>query len=175
MAETTTKERTTDIKRLVIGDIDGVVANPGDRLKHISGEKNWDRFYGAEMANDSYIEQSGKLLCMLAEPEYAQLLFLTGRPERTHELTRLWLNEHLEDDTDWWVTCRHDDDHRRSPIVKAEMLREFLTHYEEILDPNMVIYLFDDDPDNLKAMEEVINDFKFAYDYETYTVGTGRI
>ena len=175
MAEKTCKERTTDIKTLVIGDIDGVVANPGDRLRHISGEKNWDRFYGAEMANDSYIKQNGDLLQKLSFGEDAQLLFLTGRPERTHELTRLWLNEHLGGVVDYWMTCRHDDDHRKSPIVKAEMLREFLTHYEEILDPNMIVFLFDDDPDNLKAMEEVLNEFKFGYEYETYTVGTGRI
>ncbi len=175
MAETTCKERTTDIKRLIIGDIDGVVANPGDRLRHISGEKNWDRFYGAEMANDSYVKLNGELLQKLSFGEDAQLLFLTGRPERTHELTRLWLNEHLGGVVDYWIKFRQDDDHRKSPAVKAEMLEEFLNYYEQIIDPNMVIYLFDDDPDNLMAMEEVINRFKFGYEYETYTVGTNRI
>ena len=183
MDEKKTKTRTTPIKRLVIGDIDGVVADCSNRLEYLK-DKNWDKFYGAEMANDEYIKINGDLLLKLSVHEYAQLVFLTGRPERTQELTRLWLNEHLED-ADWWITCRRDGDHRKSSVVKAEMMSSFLTSYESIFDENMTIYIFDDDPVNLIEMKKVVEKFMETtranrrpapnYTWETFCVGTERI
>ncbi len=167
------RSRNTKITRLIIGDIDGVIADCSERLKFIqNGEKNWDKFYGAEMANDEYIRMNGKLLKELSYCEPYQLLFLTGRPERTHELTRLWLNEHLGI-TDYWITCRKDGDHRKSPVVKAEMLVDFITNYGHLCDDDMRIYIFDDDPENLKAMAKALLDNNI-YLYETFCVGTKR-
>lgn len=173
---TGTTTRNTDIKRLIIGDIDGVIADCSHRLQYLQGsEKNWDKFYGAEMADDKYIKHNGDLLQKLSFGEDAQLVFLTGRPERTHELTRLWLNEHLGGVVDYWITCRLDGDHRKSPVVKAEMLECFLDKYDSLLDPQMTISIFDDDPKNLVAMAEVINPMRYPYDFETFCVGTKRI
>lgn len=169
------RDRVRKIERLIIGDVDGVVANPGSRLDYLIGEKEWDKFYGAEMANDKYISLNGELLHLLAESPQSQLLFLTGRPERTQELTRLWLNEHFGKDIDWWIEHRKDGDHRKSSVVKAEMLERFLIDYESIIDSDMVIYIFDDDPKNVLALEEVVNYLRFGYKYETYIVGTERL
>lgn len=168
--------RVTDIKRLVIGDIDGVVADCSYRLQYIQGtEKNWDKFYGAEMANDKYIKHNGDLLQSLSFGADSQLVFLTGRPERTRELTRLWLNDHLGGVVDYYLICRLDGDHRKSPAVKAEMLETFLDKYDKVFDTKMVISVFDDDPKNLVAMAEVLNSIKNIYDFETFCVGTKRI
>lgn len=176
MEKEKTTSRNTDIKHLIVGDIDGVLADCSHRLQYIrDGEKNWDKFYGAEMADDKYIKHNGDLLQKLSFGEDAQLLLLTGRPERTHELTRLWLNEHLGGVVDYWITCRLDGDYRKSPVVKAEMLESFLEQYDRICSAKMEVLLFDDDPENLKAMAEVLDLMRFPYEYETFCVGTKRI
>lgn len=172
------------INRLIISDIDGVVADCSHRLKYIQGkEKNYDKFYGAEMADDDWSEIMRELLqSMVKMPnsfDRAELVFLTGRPERTLELTKLWLNEHIipfvfsDPDTEYTILGRNDNDHRKSPIVKAELLGEFLSRYQDKFDDTMTIYLFDDDPNNIIELEKKLAEY--PYQFKALCVGTGRL
>lgn len=158
----------TNTRALFI-DIDGIIADISHRLKYIEGakgERDYDKFYGACMAKDAPMEQNIAWIAGLARYS-GTVAFITGRPERTRELTRLWIKEHaldiilknFNDDPEHPpinIFMRADGDHRPSPEVKAELVREaykqHLEHWVETDDTTVLI--LDDDFNNLARMQD---------------------
>ena len=112
----------------IIFDIDGTLADASERLKHITGEgkaKDWDAFFAAEnMGADKRIRTMTEFAAALSWNHY--LIFVTGRPERTRQITADWLLYHvggygIEITLDH-LLMRADDDRRPSHEVKRDHL-----------------------------------------------------
>lgn len=75
--------------RVVIFDLDGVLCNADARQHFIqSGRKDWKSFFEA-CSEDEPIEESTRLLRMLADD--VTVVLLTGRPLEVQEHTVAWL------------------------------------------------------------------------------------
>jgi len=78
-----------DPRPLAVVDIDGVVADVRHRLHFIEGKpRQWDRFFAAA-DQDPPLPQGVALVKELAADH--DVVWLTGRPERTRRATRTWL------------------------------------------------------------------------------------
>lgn len=147
-------------------DIDGVLAENKDRLKYIEGEdKNYDKFYGACMADDKKIQQNGDMFYALArlmsfelkEKVAFKLIALTGRPERTATLTKMWVQTNFPElytFIDEWV-FRPDHDRTPSSNFKARMFEEQMDEIHSLWDAgggDWYVWVFDDDPTNIASM-----------------------
>src|SRR3954467_2568573 len=77
---------------LAVIDLDGVVADVRHRLHHISGSrKNWSAFF-AGVGDDDVLPEGRAVLDRLAGDH--EIVYLTGRPERTRADTEAWLSTH---------------------------------------------------------------------------------
>src|SRR3954471_9041367 len=77
---------------LAVIDLDGVVADVRHRLHHISGgTKNWSAFFAGVGTDPVLVEGRAVLERLAAEHE---IVYLTGRPERTRAATEDWLGRH---------------------------------------------------------------------------------
>lgn len=157
---------------IILCDIDGVLANCEHRLKYLR-ERDYDSFYSIEMANDTTIDSGIKLLRALKSFDHnPKVFFITGRPERTRSITKLWV-ENCAGFTipgKGHLIMRKDGDHRPSPAVKVEQIKSVLNPelpapaqvlktainaFATLLDrdePSEDIYFIDDDPENVKAV-----------------------
>lgn len=145
------------MRTLAIFDIDGVLADISHRL-HYLREKDYDKFYGVSIAEDQPIASGRELLVKMRgyctfPPE--DLWLLTGRPERTRIMTEMWLRARLN----LWprsedLLMRPDGDYRPSPELKVMLLKK----RQRELKKYDLIYFIDDDPENVKAVEEVFPD-----------------
>ncbi len=173
------------ISRLIVCDIDGVVADPGSRLDYLKNNE-YDKFYGAEMAEDDWDEEMREVLRLLYKQDNdwgrSDILFLTGRPLRTLALTKLWLQNHItpfvlgeDDDDNYHLVGRVDDDHRKSEVVKPELLEKFLDRLigEGLISDGAEIFLFDDDPENVVALENTLEKYRFKH--KEFVIGKKRI
>lgn len=132
-----------ELPPLAVLDIDGVLADVRHRLHHIGPPaKDWERFFTAA-ADDPPLAVGTDLARELQERH--EVLYLTGRPERTRTLTERWLSEHgLPAGT---LLMRPDGDHRPARMFKLECLRALRASRD-------VALVIDDDPevvDQLRA------------------------
>ncbi len=120
---------------LAVFDIDGVLANVTHRLHHLGTEpKDWEAFFAAA-AQDPLLPEGAELIGTLAADH--EILYLTGRPERTRALTARWLRQHQLPDAELWM--RPDGDHRPARLFKRESIRRLLASRN-------VDIVIDDDP-----------------------------
>lgn len=157
------------MKALVFCDIDGILADCSHRLPYLE-KKNYDEFYGATMAEDSKTQLAGVafyafLRGLAVLYDNTRLIFLTGRPERTRALTRLWLRDkypvllsEIADLEDEDIICRGDKDWRPAAEVKMDNAIKYIL--EHTVNSNIVpgfkssdytwgefdTFLIDDDP-----------------------------
>ena len=104
---------------LAVIDLDGVVADVRHRLHHISGSrKNWSAFF-AEVGDDDVLAEGRAVLERLASDH--EIVYLTGRPERTRPATQAWLARHQL--PPGRVVMRADDDRRPARLLKPQLLR----------------------------------------------------
>ena len=125
---------------LVVFDIDGTLANIEHRLDYVrSKPKNWKAF-DAGIPNDKVNEPVAKVFNALYN-EGHDILFASGRNERSREATVSWLDANGF----WWpgakLYMRKADDFRGDDIVKQEILDQIIADYGK--KPDMV---FDDRP-----------------------------
>lgn len=116
------------VTNCIIFDIDGTLADCTHRL-HLIGETppKWDEFF-AGCADDQPITHMLFVADTLAAS--TNIIFVTGRPERSREATLAWLKQHLPGGEGWaWsedsrrdLYMRADGDHRPDTIVKSELL-----------------------------------------------------
>ena len=141
---------------LVVCDIDGVLADCEHRL-HYKDEKDYDSFYGIAMADDTKIESGINLLSAIYHglSDY-RFVYLTGRPERTRNITDLWLRGAFCPYGE--LVMRADGDHRKSEIVKPEIFANWLAEQRKIGREWDEIFYIDDDMKNVVAFHEAFPD-----------------
>ena len=145
---------------LVFMDIDGVIADCSHRLKYLEN-KNYDKFYSEEMMMEDQPIQIGlDLLGMFLGNWEVELYLLTGRPYRTEEITKKWLKQYLSEFDCPPILMRRDHDYRKSEVVKTEIVDKSLHNKNSVCYGADEILFIDDDPKNVKAVEEACGKVK---------------
>lgn len=127
---------------LAVFDIDGVLADVRHRLHHLEARPpRWERFFQSADRDPVLVEGAERLRAALDE---CDVLYLTGRPERTRTLTEHWLAHH--DLPVGPLVMRADDDRRPARWVKRDVLRKLSTVRE-------VVSMLDDDPAVVSLLE----------------------
>jgi hypothetical protein len=102
-------------------DLDGVLADVRHRLRHIQdGRKDWDAFF-AGIAADEVLPEGRAVVERLAGDH--DLVYLTGRPERTRADTEAWLARHRLPRGE--LIMRRDGDRRPARVAKPGSLRRY--------------------------------------------------
>lgn len=117
-------------------DLDGVLADVRHRLRFLERTpKNWDAFF-AGIPADPPLEVGLILAAELAREH--DLVYLTGRPERTRADTQAWLDQHAL--PPGRLLMRRDGDRRPARSVKRSSV-------ERLGGEASVAVVVDDDPD----------------------------
>jgi hypothetical protein len=126
----------TPDRRLAVVDIDGVVADVRHRLRLVEQQpKRWEEFF-ARATEDPPLAEGVALVLELAGEH--DVVWLTGRPERTRRLTEQWLaDQGLPTGT---LLMRPDRDYRPARFTKREELRRLRRRRE-------IAVVVDDDPE----------------------------
>jgi phosphatidate phosphatase APP1 len=133
----------TPDRRLAVVDIDGVVADVRHRLHLVEQRpKRWEEFF-ARSADDPVLDEGAALVRELAADH--DVIWLTGRPERTRRLTERWLAEH--ELPAGLLVMRPDRDYRPARYTKREELRR-LRRLRQIA------VVVDDDPEVTATLAE---------------------
>ena len=124
-----------DPRPLAVFDIDGVLADARHRLHHLEARpQRWERFFQAAGRDPLLDEGAQRLRAALVDHD---VLYLTGRPERTRRLTERWLARH--DLPVGPLLMRADDDDRPARYLKRSVLRRLSR-------TRQVVSMLDDDP-----------------------------
>lgn len=127
------------MKKAIVFDIDGTLADNSHRLHYIQGEKkDWNAFYDA-CAEDKPTEEFLGFVRLLSKGIYEDgtdecaIVICTGRPEQIREITERWFWKNF-----WFhpkpMYMRKDGDHRPDYEVKEEMIAQMRADgYEPIL------------------------------------------
>ena len=118
------------MRKIVIFDIDGTLADNSERRELLTGEyPDWDVFF-EKMGEDKPIEPIANLFSILYNSGKYLMCIFSGRPERFRVLTEQWLT---------WngiaavpLFMRKNGDHRPDDIVKEEMLHSLIADGESI-------------------------------------------
>jgi len=125
-------------------DLDGVLADVRHRLRHIQdGRKDWDGFF-AGISADEVLPEGRAVLERLAGDH--DIVYLTGRPERTRPDTEDWLARHglpLGE-----LIMRREGDRRPARVTKPALLRRYAAAGRR------VAVVVDDDPAVCDALEK---------------------
>ncbi len=108
-----------DVRPCVVLDIDGVLADVRHRLRHVAARpKDWDAFFAA--APQDPLLEVGATFAREAASSH-ELVYLTGRPERTRDDTQAWLEMH--DLPPGRLIMRREGDRRPAVLTKTQALR----------------------------------------------------
>lgn len=130
------------MRPLSVFDVDGVLADVTHRLHHLRARpQRWERFFTTADGDPLLEEGAARLRAALADHD---VVYLTGRPERTRGLTERWLARH--DLPTGPLIMRADLDHRPARHMKREVLRELGRTRE-------IVSVLDDDPDVVDVLE----------------------
>jgi phosphoglycolate phosphatase-like HAD superfamily hydrolase len=141
--------------KIFIVDIDGTLADCSHRLHFISNEpKNWNAFFNAckddePIRNVVEVVRAVGLFRHYGESsiESADIVYLTGRPERVRYETQSWLARYfLPSGT---LVMRMDGDHRPDTIAKRELLEGLIAR------GNVVLGVFEDRPSVCRVWREM--------------------
>lgn len=130
----------------VMFDIDGVLADNGLRLRHLTphnGKKNWNAYY-ADLPKDILIEPLAEVARGLVEMGH-KIYLVTGRPEQHRAATLLWLDKHGVHYH--YLLMRHPEDFSPNPNLKANIIM------------NLPVYIelaFEDDPRSVEAIKPYV-------------------
>ena len=131
------------MKKIILCDIDGTIANNDHRQHFLQGKKDWDGFF-SELINDEPIVRIIKKINAYHDAG-KNIIFLTGRPERFRYSTTLWLKENFE--FEFKLLMRKDSDYRNKLEVKEEI-------FNENFSSNDIECIFDNDKDLIKMWNE---------------------
>lgn len=124
-------------------DLDGVLADVSARLHHLDGaRKNWAAFF-AGIAHDLPLAEGFAVARRLAAEH--ELVYVSGRPERTRPETEAWLGRH--DAPPARVLLRPDGDRRPARVMKIAVLQGLAAE-------RPVAVVVDDDPAVCRAARE---------------------
>jgi FMN phosphatase YigB (HAD superfamily) len=132
-----------DARPLAVFDIDGVLADVRHRLHHLEARpQRWERFFHMADRDPLLVEGGDRLRTALLDHD---VMYLTGRPERTRRLTEHWLARH--DLPTGPLVMRDDDDYRPARWLKRDVLRGLATVRE-------VASVLDDDPAVVSVLKD---------------------
>lgn len=119
------------MKKIVVVDIDGTIADCSERQIHADNE-NWDLFFS--LCNEDEPIKNVIELVQLLGLKY-HIVFCSSRPESVRQLTGEWIELYI--DTMRWkymydVLLSHDDDPREDHIKKPELLENAGIFLDEI-------------------------------------------
>jgi phosphoglycolate phosphatase-like HAD superfamily hydrolase len=113
---------------LVVFDIDGTLADNHHRVHHVKSKpKNWPA-YDAAIPDDTAIWPMAETFRALRLAGY-DIIFVTGRSERSRKDTVEWLDENDLHNSLSKVYMRPDGDYRSDDIVKCEILDQIIKEY----------------------------------------------
>lgn len=142
MAAPLSEPSPSDARRLAVFDVDGVLADVRHRLHHLEVRpQRWERFFRAADRDPLLEEGADRLRAALGGFD---VVYLTGRPERTRGLTERWLARH--DLPTGPLLMRADHDHRPARYMKREVLRTLASTRD-------VASVLDDDPAVVAVLE----------------------
>lgn len=132
------------MKKIILCDIDGTIANNDHRQHFLEGKKDWESFF-KELVNDKPIHS----VIQIINNEYKlgkNIIFLTGRPERYRHSTHNWLKTYFNFEIHMFM--RQDNDQRNKLIVKKEI-------FEKNFNTEHIEYIIDNDIDLLKMWKSM--------------------
>lgn len=130
----------------ILCDIDGTIANCEHRKHFLEGEKkDWTGFF-SEMANDSVIQSTHKLIVDFYNQGYG-IIFISARPEDYRDVTLKWLEKHYLTFA-WTVIMRRSGDKRPDVEVKQDLLNK---HFP---DKSTIHKVIDDRPSVIRMWKE---------------------
>lgn len=121
---------------IAVIDLDGVVADVRHRLHHLRRRpSDWDAFF-AGIPADPVLPEGRAVVDQLAAEH--DIVYLTGRPERTRPATESWLSRHRLPHGE--LIMRRDGDRRPARVTKPSLLRRLSAGRQ-------VAVVVDDDPE----------------------------
>ncbi len=132
------------MKKIILCDIDGTIANNDHRQHFLEGKKDWDGFF-SELIND---EPIFPIINKVIDEYKAgiDIVFLTGRPEKYRYSTSLWLKEYFNFELK--VLMRKNNDKNNKLKVKKEI-------FESNFEADQILYCIDNDEELLKQWQEI--------------------
>lgn len=105
---------------IAVVDLDGVLADVRHRLHYLeTTPKDWHAFFAA-IPVDPPLDVGLALVAELVREH--EIVYLTGRPERTREATASWLSDHGF--PKGRLVMRREGDRRPARLAKPALLRE---------------------------------------------------
>ena len=114
------------MRKIILCDIDGTIANNDHRQHFLEGKKDWDGFF-SELINDKPIFP---IINKVIEEHNTgkDIVFLTGRPEKYRSVTTEWLKKYF--DFEIRLLMRKKNDRRNKLIIKKELVEEQFKYNE---------------------------------------------
>lgn len=141
-------------------DLDGCIANDSERWKKSKAEEapltyvpmdsqalDWNTYFDPDnILQDGVNTELADALKSAYHKQNIQIVYLTGRPDRTREATEQWLKEHqLDFHID--LIMRNDGDHSSALRYKSKAIQSFLE-----LNPDIqFIFGFTDRQEDIEA------------------------
>ena len=114
------------MKNIILCDIDGTVANNDHRQHFLEGKKDWDGFFEALDKDEPIYPIINKVIA--ENKSGREVIFLTGRPERYRETTKIWLEKYFDFKLN--ILMRKDNDQRNKLIIKREIFDSNFSYNE---------------------------------------------
>lgn len=146
--------------KIVIFDLDGVLADIRHRLHHIEGENhNWIKFF-SECVDDKPNRNMIELLISFIEFNY-KIYILSGRSESVREKTMEWFDDYRVPID--FMFLRPGTNYLPASILKREWLKKII----ETEGKDNIFMVFDDEEKNVKMYRDAgIQSFHVVINYE---------
>jgi hypothetical protein len=129
------------VRPIAVIDLDGVVADVRHRLHHLDARpRDWAAFFAGIPADPVLPEGLAVVQRLTGDHE---LVYLTGRPERTRAATEAWLLRHRL--PQGRLIMRSERDRRPARVTKPGLLRRLAAGRQ-------IAVVVDDDPDVCDAL-----------------------
>lgn len=125
------------MKKIIVCDIDGTVADGQHRVHHVSGDKkDWDKYFSLMHLDTPRHDVITDVLADQLETG-SHVILVSARPEKYRDVTVEWLQKNGVPHTH--LLMRPDGDSREDSIIKKNIYDKYLKHYD-------IVKVFDDRP-----------------------------
>ena len=133
------------LTKIVVVDIDGTVADGTHRQHHLAGEKKDWKTYFSLMSGDTPRHDVYEQAVKVAEDNYAEIVFVSARPEDYRMKTEQWLRENGM--TYKALIMRPKGNKNPDTQVKGDIYERYLKQYT-------IVRVFDDRPSVIRMWRE---------------------